>query len=851
MNRRLSAFASIIISAYCVACGSNSAALHSPVVVSVAGAFQVVEAGGTPITLKASVTGSTNDQGIKWTLSSANTSCSPACGTLTVSATLLYSAVYTPPATVPTNQEATITARSVLDDQQVFAFNFQITPPITVSVAPKFSSQTAGGPVVNLTATITNDLTNAGVSWTLTAGSAPCPASPCGTLTFGPTPSLTAQYQPPVSLATGTSVSPTITVVSVADSSKSDSFGFTVAPPPLSVAISNKFSTAIAGGSSILVSAIVNNDTTGAGVTWTLGTAGGSCSPASACGTLTPSAAPSFSATYTPPTAAPSGANAAPTISAISVTDPTKSDSFSFNIVTLNSIFKGSYAFQLRGYDSSGTPMAMAGSLTSDGSGNVIGGELDLNDNGTTSLSTALSGSYTLDNSFNGIPRVTINLASGVNSWVLRGAVSGDGTRGRIVELDGSLRLNAGTLLLQDPAALAAANPSGTYVFGLDSDAGISTSTGGVTTTGRIVEAGQMTIGPGATSITGGVADAGQAAAPAVLFGGGATPASINSGAATAPDASGRGTFTLTINGNANTYAYYVVNAQLLNLIETDSGGTYLTVQSGTAQLQQAITATTLNATSVVALTGTTVSSGSTAPSVIVGVLTVSGGDTPAPSVTASFEYNSAGHVPPSQTPVSAVGSLFNYNQSTGRLVLVNTLFFGAAVYLSDVGKGYVVDVTPSQNGANVNHAFSGPLLPQAPGPFSLQSHVYGNYIGLAGGSSSSLLPNFDIAGNFDVSGVHSDVIDFTTPIIPGQCIGINCQGQAPDEAIDGQFILSDPSSGLGVISFPAGAFGDFTGGEAVFLSYYIIGPHQLVAIGQGIAGNGGDPSGVIFFDPQ
>jgi hypothetical protein len=30
-----------------------------------------------------------------------------------------------------------------------------------------------------------------------------------------------------------------------------------------------------------------------------------------------------------------------------------------------------------------------------------------------------------------------------------------------------------------------------------------------------------------------------------------------------------------------------------------------------------------------------------------------------------------------------------------------------------------------------------------------------------------------------------------------------------------------------------------------------MIGPRQFVAIGQGPLGNGGDPSGILFFDPQ
>src|SRR5262249_940 len=152
---------------------------------------------------------------------------------------------------------------------------------------------------------------------------------------------------------------------------------------------------------------------------------------------------------------------------------------------------------------------------------------------GVATLVSGLAGTYTVDTSFSGIPRLTINFMSGALAISLKGVLSLDGTRGRIIEYDGSLRLNAGTPFLQDQAALAAANPPGTYPFGLDSDAGTGSSAGG-NVTGRIVEAGQFTLGTGGTSVTGGVADAGQAGAPAVLLGNGFTPASIAAGAATA-----------------------------------------------------------------------------------------------------------------------------------------------------------------------------------------------------------------------------------------------------------------------------------------------------------------------------
>jgi len=420
--------------------------------------------------------------------------------------------------------------------------------------------------------------------------------------------------------------------------------------------------------------------------------------------------------------------------------------------------------------------------------------------------------------------------------------LSSDGTRGKVIQYDSSLVLNGGSLLRQDPAALAA-GPAGSYAFGLDSDVGTSTS-GGVVTKGRIVEAGQFTLGQGGASVTGGVADGAQAGQQNFLVGG-ISPASIAAGQATAPDASGRGTLTLLINGNASNYAYYIVNSQQLNLIEIDSGGAFMTVQSGTAQRKKALDANSINTTSVAALTGTAFANGALSTTVLIGLLTVSGGQ----SATVNFEFNNAGNVNQGQIPsTNNAGSVFNnsFDPATGRVLFFQTFFTSAAVYLYDVGKGFMIDI--SNNGAS--RAFSGPLIPQAQGPFSV-SDTEGTYIGVAGGSSSPAMPNLDIAANLaqnpDGSQGYTSKVDFTNANL-----GIGVNGQVQDfGGLSGLYRLVDPNLGRGVISFSPGIFGDFTSGQAVYGSFYLIGPRQFVAIGQGVGGNGGDPSGILFFDPQ
>src|ERR1700730_3303045 len=57
----------------------------------------------------------------------------------------------------------------------------------------------------------------------------------------------------------------------------------------------------------------------------------------------------------------------------------------------------GQYAFSLAGFDPTGNPMSIAGSIQADGLGHITAGEVDLNDNGAISSNSSLSGTYAFD----------------------------------------------------------------------------------------------------------------------------------------------------------------------------------------------------------------------------------------------------------------------------------------------------------------------------------------------------------------------------------------------------------------------------------------------------------------------
>lgn len=839
---------------------------------AVPASFSQIYASSSPVTLTASVDDDPTSQGVTWTLSLANTACSPGCGTLKKSTSNpRFSIVYTPPAAPPNNTTATITAFSVADDSAVFVFNFTILPAISVSITNKFATQKSADPPVVLNATVSNDLSSAGVTWTLTAGGQPCTAA-CGTLVAPPSPTLTATYTPPPTVPSGASVTPTITATSVTDSTKNDSFMFTIVQG-IVVTITSPFTQVAFGDPPLTVNASVIGDSANAGVTWTLLNANGQV--CSNCGTLVAAPSPSFSATYTPPTTQPLGADSNPTITATSATNPTKSDSFSFKISISTKAFAGQYTFLLRGFNdltsvnAASVPMAMAGSVTLDGLGNVTAGDLDINNSGGITSVSGLLGNFSPDSSFNGIIRGTINLTNVVFPGTstpfplsFKFVLSSDQMRGRIEELDGALFVNAGTIQRQDPTALSAANPAGNYAFGVDSDAPLG---------GRTVEAGQLILT--SNSVTGGLVDESKAGDPTPRYS--ATP--LATGPLMAPDSNGRGTLTLNVAANgtvpasSDQYAYYIVNSGQINLIQIDAAPTFGTVFAGTARVQESLAASSVNMTSVLQLTGMDTvppaTNGQPGPDVIIGVLTIpnpSGGT--AQTFTLTFDENDLGNIITGKSTAGAI----TFDPTTGRGTLAEPgSGFGigfvdlAVFYLSDVGQGFVIDgdistcvpVTvcpggePPNNYPITNNAFSGTLIPQATGTQFNNTSLSGNVTFSSGATAIPNIPSV-LAG-----------MTFDNTVLPpaytakGDLSSLGSQdSNLPDVSFNGTYSVFGDPLGHGLLRLPEQIFGVFTGSNQLDSAFfYLIGPNQGVAIGiqQGSGTQPGPYSSVMFLDPQ
>jgi len=175
-------------------------------------------------------------------------------------------------------------------------------PAITVSVAPA-SSTVPAATTQDLTATLQNDSSQRGVTWAIS------PASGAGTLSNATSTSVT--YTAPAS-APPSDMTVTVTATSVTDPTRSAAATVTV--PALSVVVDPSAATVDAGGTQTLT-ATVQSDPAGKGVTWTI-------SPTSGAGAL--SNATSTSVTYAAPASVPPS-DVTVTITATSLTDPTRS----------------------------------------------------------------------------------------------------------------------------------------------------------------------------------------------------------------------------------------------------------------------------------------------------------------------------------------------------------------------------------------------------------------------------------------------------------------------------------------------------------------------------------------------
>ena len=507
--------------------GSGGTGSSNPITVTITSptSSPTIQAGQT-VSITASVANDSSNKGVTWSVSGGGS----------LSGQTATTATYNAPASVTANTTVTVTATSVADTSATASVKITVTPApaISVSISNPITNITAGTAAVTLNATVQNDSSNSGVTWTLTAGGSACSPT-CGALS-GAT-SASVQYTPPATAPSSPNDAPTITATSVADTSVSATDPFTISAPvvqPIVVSISNPITSINAGATAVTINATVQNDSTNSGVTWMLTANGSACTPA--CGSLT--GATTTSVSYAPPSSVPAAPNNAPTITATSVADTTKSASDSFTITSSTStnsdaILKGQYAFLVAGFDT-----AMAASITTDGKGNITGGEEDY-----IALTPALTsgddnakitgGTYTIGTNNLGMITFTDATKNTFTFAVALGTISnGVATHGQMVEFDTNPLEMTGGIALQNSSAFSTTAFTGGYAFGFP---------GWDSNTNPSISIGSFTLGSG--TISSGLYDSND--------GGSITTSVSFTGSLSTADADGRFTLSLMTGGNS------------------------------------------------------------------------------------------------------------------------------------------------------------------------------------------------------------------------------------------------------------------------------------------------------------
>ena len=331
-------------------------------------------------------------------------------------------------------------------------------------------------------------------------------------------------------------------------------------PPPVtsvSIAFQPAPPNSISIGSSTQISAVVNNDTTTAGVDWAL-----LCPVGTNCGKLTPLHTPSGgTVTYTPPSLI-SGNSQTFTIEGFATADHSQNVVAPITVTGFASILKGTYVFATQGEDLNGA-FQLAGVIVLDGNGGITSGEQTHSDYLSSISDPITGGAYFIGPDGRGT--LTINTTdqnigqAGIENLSL--AVL-DNTRAFIQTFDDtslptlSAEASSGTLELQTSTAA----PTGGYAFvvgGVDVTS-VPLSLGGVLN----IDSPNTISGNGSVADENGIST-------------GLVPASTISGTLTSPDSLGAVKFSL-IAGFAPSMKFtgYIVDATHIKLIEADIDGT-------------------------------------------------------------------------------------------------------------------------------------------------------------------------------------------------------------------------------------------------------------------------------------
>jgi hypothetical protein len=281
----------------------------APVITFVSPATKTNVAASTSQPVTASVTNDAAGKGVTFTLTcdigNGAVTSGLACGTIiaptntavtstTTTSTFSYKAPTTALAN-PINVTVLATSNLLATSTNTLALVVPGTNAVTLSVTPP-SATVADGATQSLTATVGNDSTNAGVTWSLSClvgtSTTLTTGSTCGTI--NPTSSTTLPYSTLYTAPLYPQFALSVTVVATSKAATTVASSATLsaaAAPQLTIAVTPQPTSPntvyyAQSGVPLTLTAVVSNDQATPGVTWTATAATGFSCPSSGCGTF-------------------------------------------------------------------------------------------------------------------------------------------------------------------------------------------------------------------------------------------------------------------------------------------------------------------------------------------------------------------------------------------------------------------------------------------------------------------------------------------------------------------------------------------------------------------------------------
>ncbi len=253
--------------------------------------------GGTA-SVSATVSNDIANAGVDWVAACGSV---PNCGSFSPPHTQSgTSSTFTAPLDVPAGNTITVTAISTTDHSKVSAAIVTITSTVTgVTITQTPPASFPSGGSVSVAASVTGDPSNSGIDWKASCGGIDCTS---GFTSSHSAPGISTTFIIPIPSASYPSIVGSIVVVTAfatADHNFSATASFMVTAP-ISISITEQPPSTLLTNATATVIAVVTNDTTNSGVTWSV-----SCAN-TPCGSIVPThTASGAAATFTAPPTVP------------------------------------------------------------------------------------------------------------------------------------------------------------------------------------------------------------------------------------------------------------------------------------------------------------------------------------------------------------------------------------------------------------------------------------------------------------------------------------------------------------------------------------------------------------------